>query len=93
MARCVGSSITAFASQTGFFRVTRAALSSGRLRITRSRKFGCKGRETIAKSDGSHTPAIDYQIDDDWSATLTLEAEIHVRLEEDSDRRCQRNQC
>ena len=39
-----------------------------------------KDGETIAKSDGSHTPAIDYQIDDDWSATLTLEAEIRVRL-------------
>jgi phage baseplate assembly protein W len=35
--------------------------------------------ETIAKSDGSHTPAIDYQIND-RSATLTLEAEIQVRL-------------
>jgi hypothetical protein len=39
-----------------------------------------KDGETIARTDGSHTPAIDYQIDDDWSATLTLEAEIHVRL-------------
>jgi len=39
-----------------------------------------KDEETIARTDGSHTPAIDYQIDDDWSATLTLEAEIHVRL-------------
>lgn len=36
--------------------------------------------ETIAKIDGSHTPAIDYQIEDDWSTTLTLEAEIHVQL-------------
>ena len=36
--------------------------------------------ETIAKTDGSHTPAIEYQIEDDWSTTLTLEAEIHVRL-------------
>ncbi|MFC6723488.1 hypothetical protein ACFQE1_03605 [Halobium palmae] len=39
-----------------------------------------KDGETIARTNGSHTPAIDYQIDDDWSATLTLEAEIHVRL-------------
>ena len=39
-----------------------------------------KDGETIARTDGSHTPAIDYQIDDDWSATLTLEAEIHVRM-------------
>ena len=39
-----------------------------------------KDGETIARTDGSHTPAIYYQIDDDWSATLTLEAEINVRL-------------
>ncbi|MDS0301439.1 hypothetical protein NDI76_22170 [Halogeometricum sp. S1BR25-6] len=39
-----------------------------------------KDKEIIARTDGSHTPAIDYQIDDDWSATLSLEAEIHVRL-------------
>lgn len=39
-----------------------------------------KDGETIARTDGSHTPAIDYQLDDDWSATLTLEAEIRVRL-------------
>ncbi|WP_267643537.1 hypothetical protein [Haloarchaeobius amylolyticus] len=40
-----------------------------------------KDGETISRTDGSHTPAIDYQIeDDDWSATLTLEAEINVRL-------------
>jgi hypothetical protein len=39
-----------------------------------------KDGETITRADGSHTPAIDYQIDDDWSATLSLEAEIHVRL-------------
>jgi len=39
-----------------------------------------KDEETIARTDGTHTPAIDYQITDDWSATLSLEAEIHVRL-------------
>ncbi|ELZ32649.1 hypothetical protein C474_07522 [Halogeometricum pallidum JCM 14848] len=39
-----------------------------------------KDGETIARMDGSHTPVLDYQIDDDWSATLSLEAEIHVRL-------------
>ncbi|MDS0296637.1 hypothetical protein [Halogeometricum luteum] len=39
-----------------------------------------KDGETIARTDGSHTPALDYQINDDWSATLSLEAEIHVRL-------------
>jgi hypothetical protein len=36
--------------------------------------------ETIVERDGSHTPALDYQIEDDWSAKLTLEAEISVRL-------------
>ncbi|MFC7325879.1 hypothetical protein ACFQMF_15015 [Halorubrum rutilum] len=36
--------------------------------------------ETITEHDGAHTPALDYQLEDDWSATLTLEAEIHVRL-------------
>nr|WP_123539303.1 hypothetical protein [Halosimplex salinum] len=39
-----------------------------------------KDGETIAERDGSHTPALDYQIEDDWSANLTLEAEISVRL-------------
>jgi len=35
---------------------------------------------TIVEQDGSHTPALEYQIEDDWSTTLTLEAEIDVRL-------------
>ena len=39
-----------------------------------------KDGETIETQDGSHTPALDYQIEDDWSANLTLEAEISVRL-------------
>ncbi|MFD1571276.1 hypothetical protein [Halorubrum laminariae] len=39
-----------------------------------------KDGETIATQDGSHTPALDYQLEDDWSANLTLEAEIHTRL-------------
>ncbi|MFC5135356.1 MULTISPECIES: hypothetical protein [Haloferacaceae] len=39
-----------------------------------------KDGETIVERDGSHTPALDYQIEDDWSANLTLEAEISVRL-------------
>jgi len=78
MARCVGSSITAFVSQTGALRGT--GLSSGRSRITRSRKFGCKGR-------GDHredrwVAHAGYRLPDRrrWSATLSLEAEIHVRL-------------
>lgn len=41
-----------------------------------------KDGETIAKTSGSHTPVLDYQISDDWNATLTLEADIHVRLRE-----------
>jgi len=36
--------------------------------------------KTIAETNGSHTPAIDYQIDDDGRVTLTLEADIRVRL-------------
>ncbi|TKX72448.1 hypothetical protein EXE40_04165 [Halorubrum sp. GN11GM_10-3_MGM] len=39
-----------------------------------------KDGETIATQDGSHTPALNYQIEDDWSANLTLVAEISVRL-------------
>jgi hypothetical protein len=38
--------------------------------------------ETIARTDGSHTPALDYQIEDDWSTTLTLEADITVALKQ-----------
>lgn len=37
--------------------------------------------EVINRSDGTHTPLFDYRIEDDWSTTLTLEAEIQVRLE------------
>jgi len=55
-------------------------LSSGRSRITRSRKFGCKGR-------GDHredrwVAHAGYRLPDRrrLSATLSLEAEIHVRL-------------
>jgi len=59
----------------------RTGPSSGRLLKTRSRRFGCrKTRRPSRGTDGTHTPAIDYQITDDWSATLSLEAEIHVRL-------------
>ncbi|WP_191906265.1 MULTISPECIES: hypothetical protein [unclassified Haloarcula] len=39
-----------------------------------------KNGETIAERDGTHTPALNYQIEDDWSANLTLEVEISVRL-------------
>ncbi|ELY75831.1 hypothetical protein C486_18834 [Natrinema gari JCM 14663] len=35
---------------------------------------------TIVEQEGSHTPALEYQIEDDWSTNLTLEAEIDVRL-------------
>ncbi|OYR53954.1 hypothetical protein DJ73_06495 [Halorubrum sp. Ea1] len=39
-----------------------------------------KNGRIIAERDGSHTPALDYQVEDDRSANLTLEAEISVRL-------------
>ncbi|AWB28435.1 hypothetical protein HARCEL1_12360 [Halococcoides cellulosivorans] len=39
-----------------------------------------KDGEIIAEHDGSHTPALDYQIVGDQETTLTLEAEISVRL-------------
>ena len=37
--------------------------------------------ETITEQDGSQTPALDYQLEDGGSTTLTLEAEITVRLQ------------
>ena len=37
--------------------------------------------ETIATVDGTHTPIFDYHLEDDWSANLTLEAQIRVQLE------------
>jgi len=39
-----------------------------------------KDGETIARTDGSHTPILDYQIKQGWSASLTLEADIHTQL-------------
>ena len=39
-----------------------------------------KDGETIARSDGSHSPVLDYQIEKGWSASLTLEADIHTEL-------------
>ncbi|MFC4248074.1 hypothetical protein ACFOZ7_14180 [Natribaculum luteum] len=38
------------------------------------------GDETIAKEAASHTPTLDYNLEDDGSTTLSLEAEIHTRL-------------
>jgi len=52
------------------------SLTSNEVEEVRLKKDG----ETIVERDGSHTPALDYQIEDDWSANLTLEAEISVRL-------------
>ncbi len=52
------------------------SLASNEVEEVRLQKDG----ETIVERDGSHTPALDYQIEDDWSANLTLEAEISVRL-------------
>jgi len=40
-----------------------------------------KDGETIAEQDGTHTPALNYQIESDRNANLTLEAEIRVRLQ------------
>jgi len=92
MARCVGSSITAFVSQTGALRGT--GLSSGRSRITRSRKLVAKGR-------GDHR-------EDRWVAHAGYRLPDRRRLErnplprsrdsrpaeeDDQDRRCQRDQC
>jgi len=37
--------------------------------------------ETITEQDGSQTPALDYQLEDGGRTTLTLEAEITVRLQ------------
>ena len=39
-----------------------------------------KDGETIVEQEGSHTPALDYQLEGDRRANLTLEAEISVRL-------------
>lgn len=36
--------------------------------------------ETVATQDGSHTPAIAYDLTQSWQTTLTLEADIHVSI-------------
>ncbi|CQR48743.1 hypothetical protein [Haloferax massiliensis] len=36
--------------------------------------------DVIVRSGGSHTPVLAYQLDETWSTTLTLEADIDVRL-------------
>jgi hypothetical protein len=36
--------------------------------------------QPIAESPGTHTPALEYRLDEEWRTTLTLEAEISVRL-------------
>ncbi|WP_226023981.1 hypothetical protein [Halomicrobium salinisoli] len=58
-------------------RTTAWSLTDHEIETVRLQKDG----ETIAEQDGSHSPALDYQIDEDGSATLTLQAEISVRLE------------
>ncbi|WP_267644148.1 hypothetical protein [Haloarchaeobius amylolyticus] len=40
-----------------------------------------KDGQTIAQSSGDHTPEFDYQIEDDWSTTLAIEADIDVELQ------------
>lgn len=37
--------------------------------------------EPIARTAGSHTPSIDYELDGNGQVTLTLEADIHVKLQ------------
>jgi len=79
MGRCAGSLITAFAYPTGSSSGNTTiswSLTEHEIEEVRLKNDG----ETIAERDGSHTPALDYQIEDDWSANLTLEAEISVRL-------------
>lgn len=39
------------------------------------------GSELVAETDGTHTPTIEYQLDNIRSIELTLEAEINVRLQ------------
>jgi len=39
-----------------------------------------KDGETIARSDGSHTPVLDYQIEEGRSVRLSLEADIYTEL-------------
>ncbi|KAB1198970.1 hypothetical protein GJR99_11915 [Haloferax sp. MBLA0078] len=41
--------------------------------------------DVIAESAGSHTPELDYLLDETWSTTLSLEADIEVRLEETTE--------
>ncbi|WP_148415034.1 hypothetical protein [Haloferax sp. KTX1] len=37
--------------------------------------------DVISRSTGTHTPLLAYHLDETWSTTLTLEADIDVRLE------------
>jgi hypothetical protein len=52
------------------------SLSSHEIREVRLKKDG----ETIARTDGSHTPVLEYQISGGRQTRLTLEADIHTRL-------------
>src|SRR6056297_4214704 len=54
------------------------SLTSHEIETVRLKEDG----ETIAETEGAHTPVIDYEIQDDWSATLTLEADIRTRLKQ-----------
>ncbi|WP_188423223.1 MULTISPECIES: hypothetical protein [Haloferax] len=38
--------------------------------------------DVIVRTGGSHTPLLAYQLDETWRTTLTLEADIHVRLKQ-----------
>jgi len=39
-------------------------------------------RNVIAETAGSQTPTVDYDLEDEWRAPLTLEAEISVRVKQ-----------
>ena len=40
--------------------------------------------DVIVRTGGTHTPTLDYQLDEAWSTTLTLEADIEVRLQKET---------
>ncbi|WP_244661355.1 hypothetical protein [Haloferax gibbonsii] len=43
------------------------------------------GDDVVAQSSGTHTPELVYQLDEAWSTTLTLEADIEVQLEKTTE--------
>lgn len=43
------------------------------------------GDDVVAQSSGTHTPALDYELNEAWSTTLTLEADVEVQLEKTTE--------